>query len=101
MFALLSPQGGIAQRIPPIHGCRPAQCAEPVAPPVPSSLRFTGLTVLARSPSACQMSGELDLPPNHRPNPMTVHDRNISASIDSVKLDRLAEVAIKVGLQLK
>jgi aminopeptidase len=32
---------------------------------------------------------------------MTVHERNISASIDPVKLDRLAELAIKVGLQLK
>src|SRR3982075_4234793 len=32
---------------------------------------------------------------------MTVHERNISASIDPLKLDRLAEVAIKVGLQLK
>ena len=32
---------------------------------------------------------------------MTVHERNISASIDPIKLDRLAEVAIKVGLQLK
>ena len=32
---------------------------------------------------------------------MTVHERNISASIDPVKLDRLAEVAIKVGLQLQ
>ena len=32
---------------------------------------------------------------------MTVHDRNISASIDPVKLDRLAEVAIKIGLQLQ
>src|SRR3954470_4400304 len=32
---------------------------------------------------------------------MTVHERSISASIDPVKLDRLAEVAIKVGLQLK
>ena len=30
---------------------------------------------------------------------MTLHERNISASIDPVKLDRLAEVAIKVGLQ--
>src|SRR5277367_2721836 len=30
----------------------------------------------------------------------TLH-RNISASIDPVKLDRLAEVAIKIGLQLK
>jgi hypothetical protein len=29
---------------------------------------------------------------------MTVHERNISASIDPVKLDRLAEVAIRVGL---
>src|SRR3984893_5809438 len=32
---------------------------------------------------------------------MTVHERTISASIDPVKLDRLAELAIKVGLQLK
>ena len=32
---------------------------------------------------------------------MTIHERNISASIDPVKLDRLAEVAIKVGLQLQ
>src|SRR3954465_6322972 len=32
---------------------------------------------------------------------MTVHERNISAPIDPVKLDRLAEVAIKVGLQLQ
>ncbi|GAC1501309.1 MAG: aminopeptidase [Bradyrhizobium sp.] len=32
---------------------------------------------------------------------MTVHERNLSASIDPVKLDRLAEVAIKVGLALK
>src|SRR5450759_4528491 len=32
---------------------------------------------------------------------MTVHERNISAPIDPVKLDRLAEVAIKVGLALK
>jgi aminopeptidase len=31
---------------------------------------------------------------------MTVHERNISASIDPVKLARLAEVAVKVGLQL-
>jgi aminopeptidase len=32
---------------------------------------------------------------------MTVHERNISAPIDPVKLERLAEVAVKVGLQLK
>jgi aminopeptidase len=32
---------------------------------------------------------------------MTAHQRNLSASIDPVKLDRLAEVAIKVGLQLQ
>jgi aminopeptidase len=32
---------------------------------------------------------------------MTVHERKISASIDPVKLDRLAELAIKVGLQLR
>src|SRR5664279_3817475 len=33
--------------------------------------------------------------------PMTLHERNIAAPIDPVKLDRLAEVAIKVGLQLE
>ena len=32
---------------------------------------------------------------------MTAHQRQLSASIDPVKLDRLAEVAIKVGLQLQ
>src|SRR6202008_2769207 len=32
---------------------------------------------------------------------MTAHQRNLSASIDPVKLDRLAEVAIKVGLRLR
>jgi aminopeptidase len=32
---------------------------------------------------------------------MTVHERNISASIDPLKLDRLAEVAIRVGLNLQ
>jgi aminopeptidase len=32
---------------------------------------------------------------------MTAHERNILASINPVRLDRLAEVAIKVGLQLK
>ena len=32
---------------------------------------------------------------------MTAHQRNLSASIDPVKLDRLAEVAVKVGLQLQ
>ena len=32
---------------------------------------------------------------------MTVYQRSISASIDPVKLDRLAELATKVGLQLK
>jgi aminopeptidase len=32
---------------------------------------------------------------------MTVHERNIAASIDPIKLDRLAEVAIKIGLNLK
>jgi aminopeptidase len=32
---------------------------------------------------------------------MTAHQRQLSASIDPVKLDRLAEVAIKVGLQLR
>src|SRR6195952_5864566 len=32
---------------------------------------------------------------------MTVHDRNIAASIDPVKLDPRAEVAVKIGLQLQ
>jgi aminopeptidase len=32
---------------------------------------------------------------------MTVYERSLSASIDPIKLDRLAEVAIKVGLALK
>jgi hypothetical protein len=32
---------------------------------------------------------------------MTTHQRNISAAIDPVKLDRLAETAIKVGLRLQ
>ena len=32
---------------------------------------------------------------------MTVHERSISASIDPTKLDRLAEVAIKIGLNLQ
>ncbi len=32
---------------------------------------------------------------------MTSHSRGISASIDPAKLDRLAEVAVKVGLQLQ
>lgn len=32
---------------------------------------------------------------------MTSHPRNLSASIDPVELDRLAEVAVRVGLQLQ
>ena len=32
---------------------------------------------------------------------MNTHQRNVSASIDPVKLDRLAEVAVKVGLRLR
>src|SRR6187397_3658465 len=32
---------------------------------------------------------------------MNPHPRNVAASIDPVKLDRLAEVAVKVGLQLQ
>src|SRR5712672_4370450 len=32
---------------------------------------------------------------------MTAHQRNLSAAIDPVKLDRLAEVAVKVGLRLQ
>src|SRR3977135_3712682 len=32
---------------------------------------------------------------------MTAHQHNFSAPIDPVKLDRLAEVAVKVGLQLQ
>src|ERR1700732_2003155 len=32
---------------------------------------------------------------------MNTHQRSLSASIDPVKLDRLAEVAVKVGLRLR
>ena len=32
---------------------------------------------------------------------MTAHVSNFDAAIDPVKLDRLAEVAVKVGLQLQ
>src|SRR3954464_11223785 len=32
---------------------------------------------------------------------MTAHQRNVSASIDPIKLDRLAEVAVKVGVRLQ
>src|SRR3954454_2190961 len=32
---------------------------------------------------------------------MTAHQRNLSASIDPVKLDRLAEVAVRIGLNLQ
>src|SRR3954462_10990391 len=32
---------------------------------------------------------------------MTAHERNFSTPIDPVKLDRLAEVAVKVGLRLQ
>ena len=32
---------------------------------------------------------------------MNTHQRNVSASIDPVKLDRLAEVAVRVGLHLR
>jgi aminopeptidase len=32
---------------------------------------------------------------------MTVHERHLSTSIDPIKLDRLAEVAVKVGLRLR
>ena len=46
--------------------------------------------------------------PNHHGNKqrypwkiMTAHQRNFSTPIDPVKLDRLAEVAVKVGLQLQ
>jgi aminopeptidase len=33
--------------------------------------------------------------------PMTMHQHKISSAIDPVKLDRLAEVAVRIGLQLK
>jgi len=39
--------------------------------------------------------------PDQKGRAMTVHERNLSASIDPVKLDRLAEVAVKVGLRLR
>src|ERR1700745_2154214 len=32
---------------------------------------------------------------------MTAHQRNLSTAIDPVKLDRLAEVAIRLGLRLQ
>ncbi|MDE2467907.1 MAG: aminopeptidase, partial [Bradyrhizobium sp.] len=32
---------------------------------------------------------------------MTAHQHHISTPVDPVKLDRLAEVAVKVGLQLQ
>lgn len=32
---------------------------------------------------------------------MTTHTQNIAASIDPAKLDKLAEVAVKVGLRLQ
>src|SRR5580693_7644435 len=32
---------------------------------------------------------------------MNTHDRNLATPIDPVKLDRLAEVAVKIGLQLQ
>ena len=38
---------------------------------------------------------------NDRPSTMNARERNNPTPIDPVKLDRLAEVAIKVGLQLK
>src|SRR5205807_2019778 len=34
-------------------------------------------------------------------NSMTTHERNLSTPIDPVQLDRLAEVAVKVGLRLR
>src|ERR1700716_4566188 len=40
-------------------------------------------------------------PTNIAGKSMTAHQRNLSASIDPVKLDRLAEVAVRVGLQLE
>src|SRR6266852_4575960 len=46
--------------------------------------------------------GRLSLAPTDLRAPsMTAHQRNLSAAIDPVKLDRLAEVAIKVGLRLQ
>jgi aminopeptidase len=36
-----------------------------------------------------------------RPGQMTEHPKNIAAAIDQKKLDRLAEVAVKVGLRLE
>ena len=42
----------------------------------------------------------LTTPPSDRIR-MTTHNRNVVASIDPVKLDRLAETAVKVGLRLK
>src|SRR6476469_6433990 len=44
------------------------------------------------------------VPTSKQPIPkriMTAHQRNLSVPIDRVKLDRLAEVAVKVGLRLQ
>src|SRR5688572_6631803 len=38
---------------------------------------------------------------HRRTKPMTSHAQNITAAIDPEKLDRLAEVAVKVGLNLQ
>jgi aminopeptidase len=49
----------------------------------------------------CAKSDRIQLyQPTGRP-PMSANERNNPAPIDPVKLDRLAEIAIKVGLQLK
>src|SRR5690606_36724223 len=44
---------------------------------------------------------DLFLTSTNRHLPMTTHQRDFSALVDPVKLDRLAEIAIKVGLQLQ
>jgi hypothetical protein len=52
-----------------------------------------------RAPGLCSGRTVSD-PHQHRILFMTSHPRAVSASIDPVRLDKLAEVAVKVGLQL-
>src|SRR5690606_25333547 len=55
---------------------------------------------LARAQVYVSLS-DLFLTSTTRHLPMTTHQRDFSALVDPVKLDRLAEIAIKVGLQLQ
>src|ERR1700687_3010726 len=81
------------------HTRRPAQYAEPVI-----GRRFAPTRWLLPPTmliSSIALHRTIEVHQTRRPTTMTVHERSISASIDPVKLERLAEVAVKVGLQLK